>query len=131
MASEQEQDKFEPELGQAVFSNSPWEEVEMQSFVENGLRYLADAVAQGDWNKNPAANVAAEFGNDVFELRSYCWCDGTREGHEDACPPNFKCEDFEARYYKYLGRGSSQNKHISFEEWNEIMQRCLASLSNS
>lgn len=121
--------KYEPELGQMGFSNSPWEEVEMQDFVENGLRYLADVISQGEWQANPAANVATEFSNDVFEMRSYCWCGGDLKDHEVGCPPNFKCGEFEARYYKYLGRGGSQNEQLSLTEWNEIMMKCLKSLS--
>jgi len=131
---------FEPELGMMAFSGSPWEEHKMQSFVERGLRDISEEIGErrlcNDPNDNveygyePADNCAAEYENDVFQMRSYCWCDNTREGHENGCPPNFKYGDFEARWYKYLGRGSSQNKTLTRDEWRSIYYRCIASLSS-
>jgi hypothetical protein len=120
---------FEPELGQAIFSNSPWGEVETPSYVSGGIDYLGFCVSDGYHEKDPTANSGCEpFDNGTFQMRPYCWCDGEGEGHEDGCPPNFVCGDFEARWYKHARRGASQNKHVSMKEWRQIMVRCLTSL---
>lgn len=105
---------------------------ELQSFVEHGLRALGDAVAHklGDKNSNPCDNSGARFENEVFTMNSYCWCCGDTPEHAEGCPPNFYIEslDFDVEWYKYLGRGSNQNKEITYEQWSEIFLKCLNSL---
>jgi hypothetical protein len=114
---------------------------ELQSFVENGLRVLGDLIATKTNGGNPCDNVAAHYKNSVFEMNSFCWCDGEGE-HETACPPNFRFEykgedilpikhpreDFEVNWYKYLGRGTTQSRQVSAKEWADILQRCINSI---
>lgn len=126
---------FEPELGQAVFSNSPWAEHDAEDHVIAGVDALCFIAAGEDreklaiFNHGPAGNID----NGTFELRAYCWCDGEQEGHEDGCPPNFRFpgRDFEVRWYKHSSRGASQNRPMPREEWRRILIACLGSLSTT
>jgi hypothetical protein len=124
---------FEPELGQALFSNSPSGEIELEEHVEAGINLLAKLVAGGDWYSDSTVNVGpeADFDNGTFQMRAYCWCDGERPGHEDGCPPNFRHGDFEARWYKHLHRGASQNRPMPAERWRRILIACLGSISSA
>ena len=54
-----------------------------------------------------------------------------REHHEPTClsvRPNFKCGDFEVRWYKYLGRGMSMNQDIDANRFFELIDKCLESV---
>lgn len=105
---------------------------ELQDFVESGLKFLGSMVADklGCSDYNPTGNSGSSFSNDTFELHSYCWCDNTMKEHKDGCPNNFiiKKYDFSVNWYKYLGRGTSQNRVLTNDEWNQIMVECLESL---
>jgi hypothetical protein len=124
---------FEPELGQIIFGNAGSSfEFEMQYHVDAGIHALGALVAplcEGGYD--PTSNTGAEYANSTFVLRAYCWCDETRSGHEEGCPPNFVCGDFAATWYKHAGRGHSQSRLLSEKEWLSIMTRCLSSLEAS
>jgi hypothetical protein len=66
---------YSPELGQAVFG-AAWSELEAPAFVEHALATLGDAI-EGLTDENPTYNVAGDFKNEVFEMRSYYWGDCT------------------------------------------------------
>jgi hypothetical protein len=131
--------RYEPELGQAIFSNTPWGEIEMQEMVEWGIALLGEIVTpltepqpNGEY-LDPCANTGTEFENDVFSIRAYCWCDGER--HPEGCPPNFEYREgpsksviFSACWYKYLGRGGSQSRELTPPQWAYIVRRCLESV---
>jgi len=91
--------------------------------VTSGLRLLSELICE------LKGNDPDEFGfnNEVFIIRSYCWCDGEASGHDIACPPNFECGDFEVDWYKHIGRGM-EYEEINAEEWRKIMIKCLQSL---
>ncbi|MDD4804039.1 MAG: hypothetical protein PHN69_02595 [Candidatus Pacebacteria bacterium] len=72
---------------------------------------------------SPFENTGARFKNDVFEVQAYDW--GNEEGQEY----NFKYKDFEVRWYKYLGRGTTQNRYIDEEELNDLLIECAQSLN--
>jgi hypothetical protein len=122
-------DRFQPELGQFLKQNDcHYYELTMEQHVQGAICAIGEAIqAKGlcDGN-NPAGNSGAEFVNEVFALRSYCWCDGDR--HMDGCPPNFECGDFAASWYKHLLRGASQSREISFDEMEAIRRKCIDSL---
>jgi hypothetical protein len=121
---------FPPELGQAAFG-APWQEYAMPEFVRAGLAYLGAAVtAESSTGANPTGNTGASFENEVFALRSHCWCDGGAKGHEEGCPPNFehKSSGFDASWYKYLGRGSSVSAPITPQAFVGIVTDCEISL---
>jgi hypothetical protein len=121
----EESEQFTPEIGQYAFSGSPWGEWSMSRRVYRFMRDLGEKLADS-FGRAPTGNTGEHFENEVFSMRAYCWCDGDR--HPDGCPPNFKCGDFEVRWYKYLGRGSSMNRNIGAEELAEIERRCMESL---
>jgi len=118
---------FEPELGQMLLSHTAMYKFEMQDHVESGLRLLGDfLVERGLCNHSPADNTAAGYENSVLAMRAYCWCDG--DLHKEGCPDNFECGDFSASWYKYLGRGSSQSRRVTVQEWMGILNRCMDSV---
>lgn len=121
-------DYFVPELGQIILSNNtPWNELPMQEEVEAilwkiGEQILDRELAHGD----PMDNSGAQYENETFKARAYCWCEG--ELHPEGCPPNFEWRDFRACWYKHAGRGNSQNRELSMEERHQLEIECLASL---
>jgi hypothetical protein len=118
---------FEPELGQAIFSNTQWQEIEMEPNVERMLLLLGDELkAQGLVVENPCFNVGEQYENTTFAVRSYCWCDGDR--HPEGCPANFQWRDFRAAWYKHVSRGNSQNRSSSNSEVLEMLNECVASI---
>ena len=119
---------FDPELGQLVFGGGADFDYEMEEHVKSGLAELGALLAP-ILGQDPTDNVAEAFANDVFSLRSYCWCGNSRPGHEEACPPNFVCGDFGASWYKWLGRGGSQPRPLAAAEWAGILRRCCDSLA--
>lgn len=119
---------FEPELGQMLWSNSEFFRHEVPPFIESCLDALGDLVSEGQYQANPTCNNGAEFSNDVFQMRAYCWCDGEAEGHTDGCPPNFICGDLAISWYKHSHRGASMSREVNFGEWKTIFTKCVNSL---
>jgi hypothetical protein len=97
-------------------------------FVECGLRYLGTEVERLV-GASPCDSSGAEFENDIFSMKAFCWCDGDIKGHEEGCPPNFlhKKTGFCVEWYKYLGR-STEHSEISQKEFRKIIAECLESL---
>lgn len=124
---------FEPELGQAAFSNTQWQSFDLAPMIRAGIEALDLIIADDDYDRLHIDNRGTEpFENDVFVIRSYCWCDGGKPGHEEGCPPNFehKKTGFQACWYKHIGRGASQNQRLnrSGPAWRYILMDCLRSL---
>lgn len=126
---------FTPELGQMAFSNGPWQSHPMPPFIERGLMDIAETIAEkrndegyltGNWGEEP-------WDSEVFSMRTYCWCDGDRPGHEDGCPPNFvhHSTGFTASWYKHVGRGASVSAGISRGTWRDIVTACLMDVERS
>lgn len=105
-----------------------------EELLQASLAHLGHAIWLHTNNKqleaiDPTGNEGSEFENKVFEMRSFCWCDGQR--HPDGCPPNFKYKNnkpFEVEWYKYLGRGMETNRDLSADEINVMLNDCLKSL---
>ncbi len=120
-------ESYEPELGQALFGG-PWEENMTPPYVTSGLDVIAERIAE--WRGCDQLLVAndgePEFINDVFAMRSYCWCDG--ESHPAGCPPNFESNGYAARWYKHSHRGQSINSVPGVSEWAQILTACLQSI---
>jgi len=132
-------DVFTPELGQGLFSNSSMLTYEVPPYVTSGLVALGEMIghsrskdAEEAWSLDPCNNVgpSANFQNEIFAMRSYCWCDGEVEGHDEGCPVNFETDDFRVSWYKHVRRGASCDRHLAAKEWQEIFARCAASLSD-
>lgn len=129
-------DEHVPELGQAIFSHGAFHEVAVSRHVHNGLLLIGEAIGtkRGDWDRSwgsLTSNSGADpYEDDVFVMRTFCWCDGDAAGHEELCPPNFefKSTDLKVSWYKHAGRGDSMNRRVEPQEWAEIEAACLASL---
>jgi hypothetical protein len=126
---------FEPELGQLLFSNSDIEEQEAPYYVQQGIDLLGDAISKGDFSKNPTNNSGSgTYENDVFVMRSFCWCDGDRPGHEESCPPNFELKGNNPliiSWYKHSSRGCTINLIPTRKAWWVILRACMDSILDS
>lgn len=85
------------------------------------------------WNRNqeeynsPFANSGNVDGykNDTFEVHAYDW---SLDESSSPMLPNFKYNDIEISWYKYLGRGMWINRKITPEEAVDMFNACMASL---
>lgn len=123
---------YTPELGQAAFSNTEWQEHDVPELAIAALSAIGDEIERVVWNCTqqqfhaPFDNVGGEFIAPAFTVRAYCWCDGDR--HPDGCPPNFEWRDVKICWYKYLGRGTSSNVVLTPDLTAEMLMDCLASV---
>jgi len=117
---------YTPELGQLVFGQ-PHKEFDVSNLVEAALSYLGYRLETVYWNvnqkdmDNPFQNSGGDFKNDTFHVQAYSWGD-------DVQPYNFKWQDVEISWYKYLGRGMSANMEITPQKTDEMLKSCLASI---
>lgn len=103
--------------------------VECPEFVIAGLLYLDSEMRQvvenrGEKYVSPFDNTGEYFKNDVFEVRAFVWDEDSPESKL----PNFKCRDFEVRWYKYFGRGMEINRPITANEFFCMLEDCLKSI---
>ena len=118
------------EIGQALFASNTLR-LEAPYFIEDGLRVIALAVQakRGDLTPLSSNGGGDDFECPTFTMRSYCWCDCERPGHEDGCPPNFEHRSgVEISWYKYCGRGMTINAVIDERQWIEIVKDCLSAI---
>lgn len=126
------------ELGQILLSNNNWHRNEAD-WATNGLFMLGQVIAEsrgldpnGFRTTLTENSGEEEFVNDVFEMRSYCWCEGFGvEGHEEGCPPNFlhKSTGLIFTWYKHAGRGITSNaEYLGAKKWFEILKECVESV---
>ena len=128
------------ELGMLAFSNSTIREYGAD-WATSGLNLLAEVIAETRYaGQSPleygfpllvSNSGEAPFENDVFAMRTYCWCDGEGE-HEESCPPNFeyKPTGVQISWYKHAGRGITCNREEpSMIRWCEVLSECVASIS--
>jgi hypothetical protein len=132
------------ELGQMLLSNNDWHQYEC-NWAQDGLTLIAEVIAEirgksygtYGWDGLLTSNSGAEeYVNDVFEMRSYCWCDaGWDENpdhpHAKGCPPNFlyKPNGMIITWYKHAARGTTSNKsYPGARTWFEIVKDCIRSV---
>ena len=132
------------ELGQMLLSNTPIQSYESY-WATDGLNMIAEVIAElrgkqhgtYGWDGLLTSNSGAEdYINDVFEMRSYCWCDATWEEdpehpHAHGCPPNFlyKPRGMVITWYKHANRGATSNKQYpGARTWFEIIKHCIGSI---
>lgn len=123
------------ELGQMVLSNNDWHQYDAD-WATDGVYMISQIIAElrgkdpnGGWSTLASNSGDEEFINDIFEMRSYCWCDGER--HPDLCPPNFlyKPTGMIMTWYKHAGRGITSNKkYPGARTWFEIIKHCIGSI---
>ena len=118
------------EMGQALFATNTLS-IEAPDFVEDGLRFIAQAIQakRNDVSSLTSNGGEEDFACPVFTMRSYCWCDCDRPGHEKGCPPNFEHRSgLSISWYKYCGRGMSINAVVDERQWVEIVKDCLSAI---
>lgn len=130
------------ELGQVLLSNNDWHQYEC-NWAQDGLNLIAEVIAElrGEkysrygWDGLHTSNSGAEeYINDIFEMRSYCWCDPMFEDntvHPNGCPPNFlyKPTGLVITWYKHSGRSATSNKkYPGARTWFEIVKHCIGSI---
>ncbi len=115
--------QYKPELGQFVFGNPTgrfdFDAMPDSYVVEEMLRLIAYRAAGND-------SDAGDFENAVFVMRPYYWGDDEAE----AAKPNFlhKASGLEIRWYKYIGRGMTVNRHVCPDCFQDIFAECMNSL---
>ena len=127
-----------------LLSNTPIQSYESY-WATDGLNMIAEVIAElrgkqhgtYGWDGLLTSNSGAEdYVNDVFEMRSYCWCDATWEENPDhphahGCPPNFvyKPTGLVITWYKHANRGITSNKkYPGARTWFEIIKHCVESV---
>lgn len=127
-----------------LLSNTPIQSYESY-WATDGLNMIAEVIAElrgkqhgtYGWDGLLTSNSGAEdYVNDVFEMRSYCWCDATWEEdpdhpHAHGCPPNFvyKPTGLVITWYKHANRGITANKkYPGARTWFEVINDCIRSI---
>ena len=141
----------ELELGQMLTSNNNWHQHDADWATE-GLHMIAQVIAEfrgadpnGFRTTLTTNSGEEEFANDVFEMRSYCWCgagdvfgyeeeeeEESKHPHAKGCPPNFfyKPTGLTITWYKYAGRGTTANQeYLGAKQWFEIIKTCIESIN--
>lgn len=91
------------------------------------LENLDDNLCRVQWNINqkeydsPFGNTGNRYRNSTFEVEAYNWNDESQEY-------NFKYNDIEIRWYKYLGRCTTINREVTPEEAIDMYNKCLESI---
>ncbi len=132
------------EIGQMVLSNNDWHQYDAD-WATDGLYMIAQVIAElrGNeygiygWSNLLTSNAGEEeYVNNIFEMRTYCWCDATWEEdpehpHAKGCPPNFvyKPTGMLVTWYKHANRGITSNKsYPGARTWFEIIKHCIGSI---
>jgi hypothetical protein len=100
--------------------------VPRESWVEGPFRILLEHIAEKTEGKD--TSDVPHFSNDFFTIRPYYWQDEEEEFME----PNFEIpsENFELDWYKYPFRNSYSSEKLTPKRWNDLIQKCIASLNN-
>lgn len=107
---------YEPELGQMAFGQ-PWQEFQCPAYLEFALECIRYALLTVH-DVDPFGNTGQHFKCSAFETHAYSWAD-----EEQAF--NFAYDDIRISWYKYLGRGTTVNRHVTKEETIQLLRDCL------
>lgn len=132
------------ELGQMLLSNTPTQEYDAEWAIA-GLDMIAEVIAEfrgNNYDKYGWSNLLTsnagqpEYVNDVFEMRTYCWCSSNWDEdpshpHYNGCPPNFvyKKNGLTITWYKHSGRGITANMEMpGARNWFKAVAACIESI---
>lgn len=121
----------ELELGNLMFNTNKNQTYECPEYIITLLKTLSiklEMYYDKKYNKeyyNPFLNEYNKFYNNVFTVESYEWNDDIEQ------PYNFKCDDVEISWYKYLGRDTTINGEYSKDYILDIFDKCWRSLDNT
>ena len=119
---------MELELGNLMFNTNKNQAYECPEWIIALLETLENELDRIMWNiyqqeyANPFRNSGNEFKNKVFEVQAYNWNDDVEQLY------NFKCDDVEISWYKYLGRDTTINDNFEEKYIIKIFNKCLESL---
>lgn len=126
------------ELGNLMFNTNKNQIYECPEWFVALLRELDRKMSIVYWNnrtdfqrehcigyESPFDNTAETFKNDVFEVQPYNWDDEVEQQY------NFKCDDVEISWYKYLGRDTTINDNFEEKYLIEIFNKCIKSLEEN
>lgn len=116
------------ELGNLMFNTNKNQQYKCPRWVVALLKELDNQLDRVMWNStqkeypSPFENTANSFKNDIFEVQAYDWNDDIEQ------PYNFKCEDIEISWYKYLGRDTTINGQYEPQKIIDMFNKCLKSI---
>lgn len=116
------------ELGNIIFNTNKNQQYNCPRWIVALLNELDDQLDRVMWNihqeeyQSPFENTANSFKNDVFEVQAYDWNDDVEQ------PYNFKCDDIEISWYKYLGRDTTINGEYEPQKIIDMFNKCLQSI---
>lgn len=116
------------ELGNLMFNtnknqthNCPDWIVALLNDINRKLKIVAWNIDHKDFD-SPFENTGNRWANDVFEVQAYSWDD------EEQQPYNFKCDNIEVSWYKYLGRDTTINGEYDKDTIINMYNKCMKSL---
>lgn len=116
------------ELGNLMFNTNKNQQYECPRWIVALLKELDNQLDRVMWNNtqkeypSPFENTANSFKNDVFEVQAYDWNEDVEQ------PYNFKCNDIEISWYKYLGRDTTINGEYEPQKIINMFNKCLQSI---
>ena len=116
------------ELGNLMFNTNKNQQYDCPRWIVTLLNELDNQLDRVMWNihqeeyPSPFDNTSNTFKNDVFEVQAYDWNDEVRQ------PYNFKCDDIEISWYKYLGRDTTINGKYKPQKVIDMFNKCLNSI---
>lgn len=130
MENEEMSERFEPELGQAVFGQ-PCKNYKVPPIGDAALEFIRHELQRILWNLrqvslDPFSNTGEEFNSRAFSVHAYSW------DEEEEQPWNFRHHEtgVEISWYKYCGRGMSANQEITPQLASDILKSCLSQLES-
>ena len=118
------------ELGNLMFNTNKNQQYECPRWIVALLNELDNQLDRVMWNNtqkeysSPFENTSNSFKNNVFEVQAYDWNDDVEQ------PYNFKCDDIEISWYKYLGRDTTINGEYEPQVIIDMFNKCLKSILN-
>lgn len=109
--------------------------IDCPNYITALLESIESEMERVHWNKfqeemdspfRNSGNVEG-FDNGTFGVHAYDWRWGI-DDEDKPQPVNFKYDDIEIIWYKYLGRGTMINREITSDEAVKMYDECIYSL---
>lgn len=118
------------ELGNIMFNPNVNQIYECPDYVVALLRDIEYTLKTAMWNihqeeySSPFKNTGQKFKCDTFEVEAYNWNDEIEQKY------NFKWNDVEISWYKYLGRDTTINGKYEPSKMVEMYDACIKAISD-
>lgn len=119
---------MELELGNILFNQNRNQIYACPDYVVALLRDIERSLENVMWNINqkeyssPFGNTGNSFKCDTFEVEAYNWNDDVEQKY------NFKYEDIEISWYKYLGRDTTINGNYPPKKIIDMYNDCISAV---